>query len=36
MSDCNGTTRVRSRSGCLFILRSDERGIAMLTVLMMM
>ena len=36
MSDCNGTTRVRNRSGCLFVLRSDERGIAMLTVLMVM
>lgn len=36
MSDCNGTTRVRNRSGCSFILRSDERGIAMLTVLMVM
>lgn len=36
MSVCNGAARVRDRCGCSLVVRSDERGMAMLTVVMVL
>ncbi len=36
MSGCNGAALVRGRCGCSLVTRSDERGVALLTVMMVL